>query len=112
SWFWSVAPDQTSRRIFALAFTTLSGAVLAARYSWARLAEALAACFAILAVISLFTGLLVPSIGRMSDTFPGSWRGLWEEKNTFGDNMAMGAAICAAAALLNRSRAWLWWGFA
>lgn len=51
SWFWSVSPDQTSRRIFALAFTTLGGAVLAARYSWARLAEALGACFAVLAII-------------------------------------------------------------
>lgn len=112
SWFWSVSPDQTSRRIFALVFTTLGGAVLAARYSWARLAEALGACFAILAVICLFTGLFVPSIGRMADIFPGSWRGVWEEKNAFGDNMAMGAAICAAAALLNPRRAGFWWSVA
>jgi len=112
SWFWSVSPDQTSRRIFALIFTTLGGAVLAARYSWARLAEALGACFAILAIVCLFTGLFVPSIGRMADIFPGSWRGVWEEKNAFGDNMAMGAAICAAAALLNPRRAGFWWGVA
>lgn len=108
--FWSVSPDQTSRRIFALAFTTLGGVVLAARYSWARLAEAIAAAFAILAVCSLFTGLFVPAIGRMADTFPGSWRGLWLEKNTFGDNMTQGAAICAAAAFLNPRRAMLWCG--
>jgi exopolysaccharide production protein ExoQ len=107
---WSVSPDQTSRRVFALAFTTLGGVVLAARYSWARLAEVIAATFAILAVCSLFTGLFVPAIGRMADTFPGSWRGLWEEKNTFGDNMAQGAAICAAAAFLNPRRAMLWCG--
>jgi len=112
SWFWSVSPDQTSRRIFALVFTTLGGAVLAARYSWARLAEVLGACFAILAVASLITGLFVPSIGRMTDIFPGAWRGLWEEKNAFGDNMAMGAAICAAAALFNPRRAGLWWSVA
>lgn len=108
SWFWSVSPDQTSRRVFALVFTTLGGAVLAARYSWARLAEALGACFAILAVASLFTGLFVPSIGRMTDIFPGAWRGLWEEKNAFGDNLAMGAGVCAAAALLNPRRAAFW----
>jgi hypothetical protein len=29
--FWSVSPDQTSRRIFALMFTTLGGVVLGAR---------------------------------------------------------------------------------
>jgi O-antigen ligase len=112
SMFWSVSPDQTSRRIFALVFTTLSGVVLAARYSWARLAEVLAACFAILAVASLITGLFVPSIGRMTDIFPGAWRGLWPEKNAFGGNMAMGAAVCAAAALLNPARAGRWWAAA
>ena len=48
----------------------------------------------------------------MADIFPGSWRGVWEEKNAFGDNMAMGAAICAAAALLNPRRAGFWWGVA
>jgi exopolysaccharide production protein ExoQ len=110
--FWSVSPDQTSRRIFALVFTTLGGVILAARYSWARLAEVLATCFAILAVCCVFTGLFVPAIGRMSDIFPGAWRGLWLEKNAFGDNMAQGAVICAAAALLNPRRASLWWGAA
>jgi O-antigen ligase len=110
SMFWSVSPDQTQRRIFALAFTTLGGVVLAARYSWARLAEVIGAAFVILAVCSLFTGLFVPAIGRMADIFPGAWRGLWVEKNSFGDNMAQGAAICAAAALFNPKRATFWWG--
>ncbi|HTX51072.1 MAG TPA: O-antigen ligase [Caulobacteraceae bacterium] len=110
--FWSVAPDQTGRRIFALAFTTLGGVVLAARYSWARLAEVLATAFAILAAASLFVCLFIPSIGRMTEIFPGAWRGLWIEKNAFGDNMAMGASIAAAAALLNPRRAGVWWGVA
>ncbi len=110
--FWSVAPDQTERRIFALVFTTLGGVVLAARYSWPRLAEVLAASFAILAVFSLLAGLFVPSIGRMTEIFPGAWRGLWPEKNAFGGNMAFGAAICAAAAFLNPRRAGIWWAMA
>ena len=112
SLFWSVSPDQTQRRIFALGFTTLGGVVLGARYSWARLAEILGTTFAILAVISLFTGLFIPSIGRMADLFPGAWRGLWPEKNAFGSNMAQGVVICAAAALLNPRRAGLWWSMA
>jgi O-antigen ligase len=110
--FWSVSPDQTQRRLFALVFTTLGGVVLAARYSWARLAEVLATCFAILGIISLFTGLFVPSLGRMTDTFPGAWRGVWVEKNAFADNMAQGMALAAAAACLNRPRALFWWGIA
>jgi exopolysaccharide production protein ExoQ len=109
---WSVTPDQTQRRLFALYFTTLGGAIIAAHYSWARLAEVIAGCFAVLAAISLFVGLFVPSIGRMTDIFPGAWRGLWDEKNALGGNMALGAALCAAAALLNARRAGLWWSAA
>lgn len=109
---WSVSPDQTSRRVFALAFTTLSGAALAARLSWARLAEAIAACFAVLALASLVAGLFFPTFGQMTDLFPGAWRGLWEEKNSFGGFMAVGAAVCAGAALLNPRRAIVWWGVA
>jgi exopolysaccharide production protein ExoQ len=112
SLFWSVAPDQTERRIFALAFTTLGGVVLAARYSWARLAEVLATAFAILAVASMFVCVFVPQVGRMTEIFPGAWRGLWVEKNALGDNMALGAVICAAAALLNPRRSLRWWGAA
>ena len=109
---WSVSPDQTMRRLFALYFTTLGGVIIAARHSWARLAEVIAGCFAVLAVISLFVCLFVPSVGRMTDIFPGAWRGLWDEKNGFGGNMALGAALCAAAALLNVRRAPLWWSAA
>ncbi|HEY2708315.1 MAG TPA: O-antigen ligase [Caulobacteraceae bacterium] len=110
SLFWSVAPDQTSRRIFALVFTTLSGVVLATRYDWPKLAEAMATAFAILAVVSLFVCLFVPSVGRMQTLFPGAWCGLWAEKNAFGDNQALGASIASAAAMLNPRRRKLWWG--
>ncbi|MGH6958145.1 MAG: O-antigen ligase family protein [Caulobacteraceae bacterium] len=109
---WSVSPDQTSRRVLALFFTTLCGAVLAARFSWSRLAEALASAYVVLALASLVVGLFLPSIGRMSDIFPGSWRGVWLEKNTFGDTMALGSAVCAAAGAMSRPRAGFWWGAA
>jgi O-antigen ligase len=109
---WSISPDQTSRRVVALAFTTASGVVLAARFSWRALAEAAAVAFAILAVISFLVGLFVPSMGRMDDLFPGSWRGLWPEKNALGGNMAIAFVVFAAAAVLNPPRRWTWWGFA
>ncbi|MFI4935244.1 MAG: O-antigen ligase family protein [Caulobacterales bacterium] len=110
--FWSVSPEQTERRIFALVLTTLGGVTLAARYSWARLAEVIALVFALLAVLSLITCVFIPSIGRMSELYPGAWRGLWPEKNGFGGNMALGAVLCAAAAMLNPRRASPWWGMA
>ena len=39
SMFWSVNPDQTVRRCFALVCTTLGGVALAARFRWPQLAE-------------------------------------------------------------------------
>lgn len=105
---WSVAPDQTSRRAFAVYLTTFCGIGLAVRYRWAQLAEILGACFALLGVLSLLMCLLVPSIGVMRELFPGAWRGLWAEKNAFGGNMGLGVVVLAAAALLNPPRAKLW----
>jgi exopolysaccharide production protein ExoQ len=112
STFWSIAPDQTARRVFAISLTTVGGLVLAARFRWAGLAEVGAAAFAILAAISLLAALVVPSIGVMSDIFPGAWRGTWSEKNALGGVMALGFTWLAGAAMLNPRRAGLWWGFA
>ena len=109
---WSVAPDETSRRVVAIVLTTLCGVALGSRWRWPTLAEIFAAAFAILSVVSLALGLLAPSIGRMSTIFPGAWRGLWMEKNGFGEMMAFGFLIFAAAGLLNPKRAPLWWPFA
>lgn len=106
---WSVAPDQTVRRVVALVFTTLGAVVLGARWRWATLTEILATAFAILTLLSLITGAVIPSIGRMSEIFPGAWRGLWVEKNAFGGMMAFGFLIFAAAGFYRPQRAVLWW---
>jgi len=109
---WSIAPDQTSRRVFALYCTTLGGVAVAARYRWSEVAEAMAGCFAILVVLSFAAAVLTPGIGVMSELFPGAWRGLWAEKNALGGNMAIAFVIFLAAAALNPTRARVWWGFA
>ena len=111
---WSISPDVTFRRWVALAFTTLGGLVIGARYDWRKLLEVLATSFSILAVLSLIACVAVPHIGRMAaDTeFPHAWRGLWFDKNGLGGHMALGAVICTAAAILNPPRRWMWTGFA
>jgi exopolysaccharide production protein ExoQ len=106
---WSIAPDQTVRRGLALAFTSLSGLALASRFRWARLAEVLAAAFALLAIGSFVAAAVLPGLGRMHELFPGAWRGLWTDKNTLGGYMALGGVIFASAALLNPRRALVWW---
>lgn len=108
STFWSIAPDQTARRVFAVACTTLFGIAIAARYRWQTLAEIVAASFLVLTVASLVVCVAVPSIGRMTELFPGAWRGLWPEKNALGGNMALAFVSLAAAAFLSPKRAWLW----
>jgi O-antigen ligase len=110
--FWSIAPDQTSRRAMAIIFTTLAGVMLGARYRWAQLAEIVAISYAVIAVGSLLIAVAVPSIGVMSELFPGAWRGLWAEKNVLGGIMALGFSLFAAAAILNPQRALVWCGFA
>ncbi len=112
STLWSISPDQTARRVFAVTCTTLCGVVLASRFRWARLAEIFAAGFAILAVVSVLVVFLMPSIGKMTELFPGAWRGLWPEKNALGGNMAIGFAVAGAAMFLNPRRALIWGGVA
>ncbi len=112
SYFWSIAPDQTARRAFAVVCTTLGGIVMASRFRWSQIAEVTAIAFGILAVLSLLVCIAVPRIGVMTEIFPGAWRGLWVEKNVLGGIMALGFSIFAAAAILNPRRALLWCGFA
>ena len=112
STMWSIAPDVTTRRSFAVTCTTLGGLALAARYKWAQLAEVVGATFIVLIVASFAVCLAVPSIGVMTELFPGAWRGLWMEKNALGGLMALGFCLLSAAALLNPQRAKLWWPFA
>jgi exopolysaccharide production protein ExoQ len=112
SYFWSIAPDQTARRAFAVVCTTLGGIVMASRFRWSQIAEVTAICFGVLAVLSLLVCLAVPRIGVMTEIFPGAWRGLWVEKNVLGGIMALGFSIFAAAAILNPRRALVWCGFA
>jgi O-antigen ligase len=109
SMIWSISPDQTMRRGIALAFTSLSGVALAARFRWARLAEVLATAFAVMAIGSFLAGAALPGFGRDHDLFPGAWRGLWTDKNLLGGYMALGGGIFAAAGLLNPRRAIVWW---
>jgi O-antigen ligase len=108
---WSIAPDATVRRLVALFATTLTGVVLAVRFRWATMAEVMATALGLLAVASFVAGLVLP-FGRMTELFPGAWRGVWMEKNALGGNMAMAFSIFGAAAMLVPKRAWLWWSLA
>lgn len=108
---WSIDPGATMRRLIALYATTLTGVVLAVRFRWATMAEVMATAFAIMTLASFLAGAFLP-FGRMTELFPGAWRGIWMEKNALGGNMAMAFSIFAATALMVPKRAWLWSFFA
>lgn len=112
SFAWSADPGATMRRGVAIAFTSLSGVLLAARFGWRDLARVTSSAYAILVVVSYFVGLFVPSLGRMHLLFPEAWRGLWSEKNTLGGEMVIAFGLFAATAVLDRKRAALWSAFA
>lgn len=99
--FWSIQPDVSIRRGFAVGCTTLSGLALAARFRWAELARVFAITFCVLIVACYVICIAFPSIGVMTELFPGAWRGLWLEKNALGGLMAMGICVLGAAALLD-----------
>lgn len=102
--FWSIDPQISGRRVPAFIFTSLGGLALAVRWTWARFVEVLATSFTIMGILSLFLGLAFPDFGRMTEIFPGAWRGVWLEKNSLGAMMALGALVQLAAAAMNPGR--------
>ncbi len=105
---WSVAPDVTLRRGFALAMTTLFGLWLASRWSWAALIAIVAGTYIIMAVLSAMMALAVPSLGVDQAVHAGAWKGIWWEKNTLGAMMAYGAVATLAASLIQPQHRWAW----
>jgi O-antigen ligase len=64
--------------------------------------------FLALAVGSYVVSLAVPSLGANDPVHPGSWNGLWYEKNQMGGLMTHGALVCAVAAIFEPHRRALW----
>ena len=110
--YWSIQPDVSIRRGFAVGCTTLSGLALAARFRWAELARVMAVTFCVLIVACYVICIAFPSIGVMTELFPGAWRGLWLEKNSLGGMMALGCCLLCAAALLDPRHKTVWGAFA
>lgn len=105
---WSIHGDVTTRRSIALLFTTLFGLYMAARLDWKTLVRMLASVFFLLAVGSYIVSLLFPGLGANDPIHPGSWNGLWYEKNQMGGLMTHGALVCAVAAIFEPPRRKMW----
>ncbi|ANP46905.1 O-antigen ligase family protein [Candidatus Viadribacter manganicus] len=108
STLWSIDSGATLRRSVWLALTIVFGLYLAWRHDWKSLLNVLGGGFIILIAGSFVLGIFAPSVGRMSFEHPGAWSGLWTHKNTLGGIMALGVAICSAAAIVTPERRKLW----
>jgi O-antigen ligase len=108
SYFWSVDPEISMRRSIALLITTLFGLVLAARYDWSGLVQRLAACFWVMAIVSILIAVLLPEYGVHQRIFEGAWRGAWVQKNYMGGIMAKGVIVMLCAFAMRPDRAIFW----
>jgi exopolysaccharide production protein ExoQ len=110
---WSVAPDVTVRRGVALIGTSLFGVYLAGRFGEAEMLRLLAWTLGIVALLSLIFAVALPSYGISQDPITqGDWKGIFDQKNTLGKNMALGTIVFLLLALSSRRYRWVaWTGF-
>ncbi len=105
---WSIMPDDTARRAFALLMTTMFGFGLGAAFSGRRMVQIIAAGGMILAVGSLVVSIVLPRYGVEQITNPGCWRGLWDTKNALAAFMTIAALAAACAATFDNGRRGFW----
>lgn len=110
SFLWSIDPGLSMRRSLAIVMTTVAGLYIGTRYSWQTLLRAFALTWLIVGLISLLTGLLVPSFGRMQDVHEGAWQGLYFEKNQLGGHMARAALFAGFLTIMDQKYRWQWGG--
>jgi O-antigen ligase len=105
---WSIDPETTSRRAFALLLTTLFGVYLGAALDDRRFVGLIAGAFLILSLASLFLALAMPLYGVDHQSNGGDWRGVWMEKNTLALFMALGGLAALGAVFQGARGRWLW----
>jgi len=108
SFLWSIDPGLSFRRSIAILMTTAAGLYIGTRYNWQTMLRALALAWLIVGLVSFFTGLLMPSLGRMQEIHIGAWSGLYFEKNQLGGHMARSAVFAAILVIMDRTYRKTW----
>lgn len=105
---WSIMPDDTGRRAFALVLTTVFGFGLGAAFTGRRMVQIIAAAGLLLAGGSVVISVAVPRDGVEQLVNAGDWRGLWDTKNALAGFMMIGALAAACAATVTDGHRRLW----
>ena len=108
SFLWSIDPALSMRRSFAILMTTLAGLYIGTRYNWQTLLRGMAIAWLVVALVSFFVAVAIPSFGRMQEVHVGAWQGLYFEKNQLGGHMARAALFAGILAIMDRRFRWTW----
>ena len=91
--FWSIAPDITARRAFALTGTMLFVSYVAIAFTPEQALRVLALSFGVTALVSLSFAIALPGMGtHEAGPYTGVWRGMFAHKNKLGGMMVLAAA--------------------
>lgn len=88
--WWSASPAITFRRCVALFFTQVIGIYLYSEFDFEGVIELLALASIISILLSFIFSIFLPSYGIQHDgVYDGVWRGVYINKNSFGQNMVL-----------------------
>ena len=104
---WSVVPDLTLRRSFAMVGTTLFGVYLGTRYNLKEQLHLLAWTLGTGAVFSILLVITLPSYGTMGGLYTGAWQGIYGHKNTLGQLMVISALVFLLLSMSSSRRIWV-----
>lgn len=102
--YWSIDPAVTTRRVVALAMSSLFAIYMGAVFRGPQLVRVLMWSGLLMGLGSLVMVLAFPSIGIHQYDNAGLWRGLWYEKNQMGVVMVAGAVAAAACLAAEEKR--------
>ncbi|MEH2402702.1 O-antigen ligase family protein [Nostoc sp.] len=107
--FWSLDPDTTVRRFFALAATTIFGLYLASRYTLKEQLKLCAYMFGFSAVMCFLFVIFLPQYSLGNDVDGAGWQGIYPSKNVLGETFVVSAAIFFFQAMTNQENRWVSW---
>ncbi len=110
TYFWSVMPDITSRRLIALTFTVLLGVLLYIRGPWIDALRLVGIGALITSALHLIIVIFNPAAGIDHDVHAGAWKGMLHEKNALGSASGINLVIFGALAQFDSRRRKVWIG--
>ena len=110
---WSLFPQFTTQYMREVWQMTSFGLYFATRFSVKEQVKLVAWTFTIGILLSIFFAVGLPSIGKHGSDHPGSWKGIYDYKNTFGSMMVLSSLAFFLLPVKNlRGRLYKWAGFA